>query len=184
MVGFAHHQGVGQRQIGTAASVVSETGWQPSTIAEVHTWRLRYYAAHPTEACYDTRVYYTALKYLHRKPKKAAAATLGCHRLGYSVNPTMLQNTTRPCLVQPAEVCHAFREAAIRWDDRFEGGLAPNANIGPSCLLCKGDTGLWNHVAHFDTLHATIWDGFPIACWKPTKWPIVGVPGSLKCGVC
>lgn len=35
---------------------------------------------------------------------------------------------------------------------------------------CNGILGDWNHVAHFDTVHTNIVDGFPYFVWKPTKW--------------
>ena len=45
------------------------------------------------------------------------------------------------------------RERFINWDERKSG---PNA--------------LWNHCAHFDSVHTVIWDGFPAGVWKPNNW--------------
>ena len=43
----------------------------------------------------------------------------------------------------------------------------------------KGRTGAFNHVAHFDTLHTQIMDGYPICVWAPTHWETIE-PESLE----
>jgi hypothetical protein len=35
---------------------------------------------------------------------------------------------------------------------------------------CTGPYAMWNHCAHFDSVHDIIWDGYPGAVWKPRKW--------------
>ena len=45
------------------------------------------------------------------------------------------------------------RERAISWNER-----------------CTGPNALWNHCAHFGSVHTVIWDGYPLFVWKPKKW--------------
>jgi hypothetical protein len=60
------------------------------------------------------------------------------------VNPACMRDATEFVFV---------RSRIINWEDRHTG---PNA--------------LWNHCAHFDSIHTVIWDGYPSAVWKPSKW--------------
>lgn len=97
-------------------------------------------------------IYYIALKQNHKSLKKRDAADLSCyhaHPDPVYCNPTLLVNTVRPCLVLLAEVARAYRPRIINWENRHTGFF-----------------GMWNHVAHFDTVHTNIPDGFPMV--RPT----------------
>ena len=113
----------------------------------------------------DFHIYYMSLKQNHGYHPKRRAGLLSCHHAHpatYMCYPSMMETQIKPCMRLMAEVCHAYWHKIICWEDR-----------------CTGLLGLYNHVAHFDTVHTNIVDGFPYGCWKPTDWESEVAKGGL-----